>query len=247
MSNEITVSEPPKGAAELAKLKPFRTLFLVLIIGSLTISAAFGIWVLLFGGNLGDTQWKILWTTLLVAAGSAICLVAFTSFVRAPKIIGIIAIILAIVSMLISVIYFVWLDWQVTSSLPEVVQETVLKVNGLGWLWAIIFAHAALILTLTFRNTAQKVILILLFLSTIAVGIMVSVVAIFELNTEESYFRILWSLIIVAVLFTIVLPVLTAISKGTPLPSKVLLNALASRAASEGKSVDVLLGELLGN
>ncbi|GEM_PF-3621103 len=227
------------------KLKPLRTVFLAVIIGALTISAAFGIWMLLFGGELGQLEYKILWTTLLIAAGSAICLVALSSFSRSPKILGVIAIVLALVATLISSIYYVWLGWEFYSQFSDEFNETVVKITGLSWLWAVIFAHAAIIMSLSIRTTLQKVLLAALFFSTLAIGVMVSVVAIFELYPEDWYYRVMWSLIILAVLLTIVVPVVASVAKAAPLPSRALLNELAGRAAVEGKSVDVLLKELL--
>lgn len=229
------------------KLKPLRTAFLVVVIGALTISAAFGIWLLLFGGELGELQFKILWTTLFIAAGATICLIALASFGRSPKILGLIAIVLALVATLISVIYYVWMGWEVYGKFSEEFNEVVIKVTGLSWLWAVLFVHAAFILNLVIKTPLQKVLLTVLFLSTAAVGIMVSIVAIFDLNPGDEYFRAMWALIILAVLLTIVAPVIASVVKSVPMPSRSLLNELAGRAELEGKSVDSLLKELLGN
>lgn len=227
----------------LKSLKPVSKTFLIIIIVALSIAAAFGIWILLFGGEMGEIQTKVLFTTLIVAALSAVCLIAFSSFSKSPKVFGIIAIVLGTIGSLIVLVRYIWFEDFFPYSSD--VEDLLIKIILLVVIWTIVSLHAALIFGMELKANLHRVLISVLIVSTVAVGLMFSIPLIFELNPEDLYFRIVFTLIILIVLLTVLLPILVAFSKQVTVPNKNLLHQLEYRATTEGKSVDQLLEELL--
>jgi hypothetical protein len=179
----------------------------IAIIVSLSITAVIGIFTLL-SGEFGDTQARILGTTLLIAAFSITTLCHLAVAGRALRIVGYVGIAVSIIALVAGI----FLIWQTLDDFNLVNQ--VFKAFAAFSVLAMSFAHANLLLLLGERK--RPVIRIGLF-TTVGLIAIVALLLILPIVTDgaipgdeaEAYARVVGIVAILDVLGTIVLPVMS--------------------------------------
>jgi len=184
------------------------------IIVSFSLAALVGI-IALLSGDFGETQGKIVLTTLLLGATSitALCHLAIAD--RAMRLVGFVGLAASAVS-LISGLILIWRDW----STDETVEW--FKIFAVAGVLAVSFAHANLLLLLAGRR--RQVIRIglmatLVMIAAVAVMIILPIVSDGEIpgiGNEEWYWRLFGVVGILDVLGTVVVPVLAIFVRDAP-------------------------------
>ncbi len=182
----------------------FKKTFLITMIVSLSISALIGIIVFLFG-DFGDTEFKLLMTTLTIGSYSLTglcCSVLYEKRKFIP---------LSLFGMAVSIIGFLFT--------VLVIWETIDIENDFTWKALIIFivlagstAHSCLLLLIKPEKSLVKGALsaTLIFISIVALMIVILVLDKTG-NIGEFYFRLLGVFAILDVLGTIVTPILNKV------------------------------------
>lgn len=175
------------------------------IIISFTAAAFVGILALL-GGDFGETQGKILLTTVLFGAFSitALCHLAIAD--RAMRVVGVIGLIASALG-LITGLVLIWSPWDSPGL------ENWFRVFGVAGVVAVSFAHANLLLLLAGRK--RPAIRYGLMATLVAIGI-VALMLILPIVTDgdipgedgDLYWRVFGVVAILDVLGTVVVPVL---------------------------------------
>ncbi|MFN3708418.1 hypothetical protein [Microcella sp.] len=183
------------------------------IIISFSAAAVVGI-VALLGGDFGETQGKILLTTVLFGAASitALCHLAIAD--RSMRIVAA-AGLLASLAALVTGMVLIWRDW----NLPDL--DTWLQAFGVAGVLAVSLAHANLLLLLAGRR--RRPIRIGLAATLVAIGI-VAIMLILPIVTEgdipgddgDLYWRVFGVIAILDVLGTVVVPVLAIFVRDEP-------------------------------
>lgn len=228
------------------------------IIISFSAAAVVGI-VALLGGDFGETQGKILLTTVLFGAASitALCHLAIAD--RSMRIVAA-AGLLASLAALVTGMVLIWRDW----NLPDL--DTWLQAFGVAGVLAVSFAHANLLLLLAGRR--RRPIRIGLAATLVAIGV-VAIMLILPIMTEgdipgddgDLYWRVFGVIAILDVLGTVVVPVLAIFVRDEPRqsvpptaddPHSLTLTvpaeiggALRARASASGVPVEVVAVEVL--
>ena len=181
----------------------YRKYFLRTLIMALVISAAIGI-VIFLVGDFGETEVKLLLTTLAIAGFSLTGLSSSTIHYRAGF--GL----FAVIGMLISVLGFLStmvLIWEIVD--PDDMWQIVLIFIILS----VSIAHSSLLFQLRPKSKNIKYALIgtIIFISIVALMLVKSTINEFE--EDEFYFRLLGVFAILDVLGTIATPILNRITE----------------------------------
>ncbi len=184
------------------------------IIVSFSLAAVVGI-IALLSGDFGETQGKIVLTTLLLGAASitALCHLAIAD--RAMRLVGFVGLAASTVA-LVSGLVLIWRDWSTVETLEW------FKIFGVAGVLAVSFAHANLLLLLAGRR--RRVIRIglmvtLVMIAAVAIMIILPIVSdgqIPGIGAEEGYWRFFGVVGILDVLGTVVVPVLAIFVKDAP-------------------------------
>ena len=227
------------------------------IIISFSGAALVGI-VALLGGDFGETQGKILLTTVLFGAFSitALCHLAIAD--RAMRIVGVSGLLASGVA-LVTGLVLVWRDWE------DAGLEVWFRVFGAAAVLAVSFAHANLLLLLAGRRRAAirwGLAATLATIAVVAVMLILPIVTGGDIPGEDAgdvYWRVLGVIAILDVLGTVVVPVLAlflrdgatdstaghAEAAGVPHPLHVrlphdLAEAVRSRATQQGSDPETV-------
>lgn len=184
------------------------------IIVSFSLAAIVGI-IALLSGDFGETQGRIVLTTLLLGATSitALCHLAIAD--RAMRIVGFVGLAASTVT-LVAGLVLIWRDWDSPGF------DEWLKVFATAGIIAVSFAHANLLLLLAGRRRAVIRIGLMATLAMIAiVAIMIILPILSEgdipgVGNEEWYWRLFGVVGILDVLGTVVVPVLAIFVKDAP-------------------------------
>lgn len=184
------------------------------IIVSFSLAAVVGI-IALLSGDFGETQGRIILTTLLMGATSitALCHLAIAD--RAMRIVGFVGLGASAVT-LITGLVLIWRDW----SDPGL--EDWFKVFAVAGILAVSFAHANLLLLLAGRRRAvirYGLMVTLVMIAAVAIMIILPIVSEGEIpgyDNEEWYWRLFGVVGILDVLGTVVVPVLAIFVKDAP-------------------------------
>jgi len=176
------------------------------IIISFSGAALVGI-VALLGGDFGETQGKILLTTVLFGAFSitALCHLAIAD--RAMRIVGVSGLLASTVA-LVTGLVLIWRDW------GDVGLEVWFRMFGAAAVLAVSFAHANLLLLLAGRRRAAirwGLAVTLVTIAVVAVMLILPIVTDGDIPGEDAgdvYWRVLGVIAILDVLGTVVVPVL---------------------------------------
>lgn len=176
--------------------------FLVVLIIALSISALIGIFIFLLG-DFGDTEARILFTTLAIGAYSLTGLCCAALYEKRKS--GL----LAPLGMIISVaglLYTVALIWELSSFM---VLDDSLKVLVILIVLAFSTAHSSLLLLITPARTLVTTLLAatILFIAIVALMLITLVFDTVNENVGEFYYRLLGVFAILDVLGTIVTPI----------------------------------------
>ncbi len=176
------------------------------IIISFSGAAVVGI-IALLGGDFGETQGKILLTTVLFGAFSitALCHLAIAD--RAMRIVGVSGLLASGVA-LVTGLVLVWRDWDAQDGGLD-----WLKIFAAAGILAVSFAHANLLLLLAGRRRAAirwGLAATLVAIAVVAVMLIIPVVSDGEIPGQEGdlYWRVFGVIAILDVLGTVVVPVL---------------------------------------
>ena len=176
------------------------------IIISFSGAALVGI-IALLGGDFGETQGKILLTTVLFGAFSitALCHLAIAD--RAMRIVGVSGLLASGVA-LVTGLVLVWRDWDAQDGGLD-----WLKIFAAAGILAVSFAHANLLLLLAGRRRAAirwGLAATLVAIAVVAVMLIIPVVSDGEIPGQEAdlYWRVFGVIAILDVLGTVVVPVL---------------------------------------
>ena len=184
------------------------------IIVSFSLAAIVGI-IALLSGDFGETQGRIVLTTLLMGATSitALCHLAIAD--RAMRIVGLVGLAASTVT-LVSGLVLIWRDWNDSAF------EDWLKVFVTAGVLAVSFAHSNLLLLLAGRRRLViriGLMITLVMIATVAIMIILPVVSEGEIpgvNNEEWYWRLFGVVGILDVLGTVVVPVLAIFVRDAP-------------------------------
>src|SRR3989338_1505379 len=181
----------------------FKKIFLITMIISLSISALIGVFVFLFG-NFGETEFRLLMTTLTIVGYSLTglcCSVLYEKRKFAP---------LALFGIVISVIGFIYtilLIWEFI----DFWDEDSWKALIIFLVLAFSTAHSCLLLLIKSNKSLVNIALsaTLIFISIVALMLIIMVLNEFDLG--EFSFRLLGVFAILDVLGTIITPILNKV------------------------------------
>jgi len=184
------------------------------IVISFSLAAVVGI-IALLGGDFGETQGKIILTTLLMGATSitALCHLAIAD--RAMRLVGFVGLAASAVA-LVSGVVLIWRDWN------DPAFEDWLRVFATAGIVAVSFAHANLLLLLAGRRRRLiRVGLMVTLVMIAAVAIMIILPIVSEgqipgFANEDWYWRLFGVFGILDVLGTVVVPVMAIFVKDAP-------------------------------
>lgn len=202
-----------------------RTL-LQLAIGALCLAALVAIGILLFG-DFGETEGKILLTVVAVAGYSLLGLAATTSLGEKPVWLGPLGLAVSALGFVLAV-GLIWVA-------PE--GNVLGRLMGAFLILAIALAHAALLLLMTRRvdsgpvRTVRRATLAV----TSVVTVMVDVPLLLDWTLSEFYGRLLGAMIVLAVLGTLLVPILKKLSTGTATQSEWATSAAAADSTASGR------------
>jgi hypothetical protein len=216
------------------------------IIISFSLAAIVGI-IALFSGDFGETQGRIILTTLLLGATSitALCHLAIAD--RAMRLVGFVGLAASALA-LVTGLVMIWRDWNDSSF------DTWLKVFIVASILAVSFAHANLLLLLAGRRRRLIRIGLMVTLAMIAaVAIMITLPVVSEgdipgYENEAWYWRLFGVVGILDVLGTVVVPVLAIFVKDAPaiaVADSMGQDAALSAAGSTGRLTLELPAELV--
>lgn len=184
------------------------------IIVSFSLAAVVGI-IALLSGDFGETQGRIVLTTLLLGATSITALCHLAVADRAMRIVGFVGLAASTVTLATGLV-LIWRDWDSLGF------EDWLKIFATAGIIAVSFAHANLLLLLAGRRRAVIRIGLMITLAMIAiVAIMLIVPIVSEGDIpgsahEEWYWRLFGVVGILDVLGTVVVPVLAIFVRDAP-------------------------------
>lgn len=188
-----------------AAIRGARRIAIIAIITSLSFTAVVGIFTLLTG-EFGETQGKILLTTVLTAGFSIISLCHLAVTGRTLRVVGYTGIGVSVVAFILG-IALIWEDWQNFNS-----WEVLGRAFMIFSILSISFAHANLLLLLGGR---KRPVIRLGLLFTVASIALVSILIIIPILTDgdvpgengDAYWRVFGVIAILDVFGTIVVPV----------------------------------------
>lgn len=188
---------------------PIRKVIVRITIGSFSLAALLGIVALLSGGAFGETETRILLTTLLVGVVSIAVLCYLATAGRRSQPLGVAGGAVVLVP-LVTALLMIWGD---VRSGPD---ETVLKIFGVGAIVAATVAQACLLLALADRAlpTVRRLLAGTLVLAA-ALAVMTSLLVIGYDPGEDWFFRLLGVVAILDVLGTVVAAALMKFGAGS--------------------------------
>ena len=177
---------------------PVRRAILAVTIGSFSIAALMGITALLAGGSFGETEAKVLLTTLIVGCAS-VCVLCYLATGGTPyQVVGV-AGGAAVLVPVTTALMLVWRDWDLFDG-PT---EAVWKSFGVGTVVAATLAQMSLLLGLAWARRS----LALLLWPTLALAAVFAVLVSFMILNEAEdggLWRVLGVIAILDVLGTVV-------------------------------------------
>lgn len=186
---------------------PIRTAIVRVTIGSFSLAALMGIIALLSGGTFGETEGKILLSTLLVGVGSVLVLCYLASAGTTFQPVGVVGGVVVSVA-LTAALFMIWGSFE--GDPPEV----VIKTFGVGAILAATLAQASLLLALALRRPrlVRRLLTGTLALAAVLAGLTSALVL--GLEPHGPYFRLLGVVAILDVLGTVLVATLSRFGAG---------------------------------
>ncbi len=221
-------------------MKNLRGVVTKLVIASFSIAAALGIIALLGGGSFGDTEARILLTTIIIGVESVAVLCYLSVADRPSWLVG-------VVGGTVSMVPFgmaLWLTW---ADLGDA--ENLWEAFGSGVTIAASLAQVCLLLALVARPRIGPA-LIATFVSITVVAAMIVVAILDGSGLGDTYWRVFGVVAILDVLGTVVLAALAGFGRGRAEGEPALMSpAVESRvidaAASRGMTPSELISRAL--
>ncbi|MDO8338686.1 MAG: hypothetical protein Q7T15_10600 [Microcella sp.] len=210
----MTSTREPESDRRPGKVGIARRAAVYAIIVSFSLAAVVGI-IALLSGEFGETQGRILLTTVLLGATSitALCHLAIAD--RAMRVVGVVGLAASSVA-LVTGLVLIWREWDSPGF------DDLLKAFATAGVVAVSFAHANLLLLLAGRR--REVIRIglmvtLVMIAAVAIMIVLPIVSEGEIpgpRNEEWYWRLFGVVGILDALGTVVVPVLAIFLRDAP-------------------------------
>lgn len=257
---------------ETAVIGGIRRVAVVVIIVSFSLAAVLGI-IALLSGDWGDTQWKVLTTTLAVGSSSVLTLIVISALQRVTALLTVPAFVAIGCAFLLSLL-FIWvisewavIDWEWWYESGWL--DGLSKALALSWLFAVALAHTVLLLLVVRRDRrGLRVGLALTFAASAVVVGLITWGVLFGPDWSGEWFpRTLGVAAILVALGTVALPVASRLLQraaaepaaasgapdaaqaapalSAPALSAAVLTELTARAAAEGVTPEQLLRRLL--
>lgn len=182
---------------------------LVMVIGALCLAALVAIGLLLFG-NFGETEGKILLTTLAFAGYSLLGLAATSALGREPTWLGPLGLVVSAIGFVLCV-SLIWVG-------PE--SELLGRLMGAFLVLGVAIAHASLLRFMT-RDVSEGSVVTVRAATLVASSTLSAMIIVLILSGWEPggvYFRILGVVAVLAVLGSLLVPVLWKLAGGTLAP-----------------------------
>jgi hypothetical protein len=221
---------------------PVRSWIVRITIGSFSLAALMGVIALLGGGELGETEGRVLLTTLLVGTASVHVLCYLATADGPYRLVGVAGGVVVLAPVL-TALYMIWGSWD--SDLPE----AVVKTFGVGAIVAATLAQACLLLVIGTRRS--RLVGRLLAATLVMAGVLACLISAIVLDVAPDtfgYARVLGIVAILDVLGTVVVAALGKFGGPGPgaTPSRLvvppdLTARILSRAAASGQAPDDLL------
>lgn len=221
-------------------MKGLRGTVVKIVIGSFSLAALLGIIALLGGGSFGETEGKILLTTVIVGLESVAVLCYLSLAGRSTAWVGIAGGVVSVVPFVLALL----LTWEAIDG-----DESWGQAFGVGVTLAASIAQVCLLLALVGRHRIGPA----LIATLAAIGVVAAMISIAIINGDDlggTYWRAFGVVAILDVLGTVVLSALAAFGRGRPRGEPELLTpALESRvidaAAKRGLSPSELISQAL--
>jgi F0F1-type ATP synthase assembly protein I len=176
---------------------PVRRAILALVIGSFSIAALMGV-VALLTGDFGETQGKVLLTTLVVGCAS-ICVLCYLATGGTPyQFVGLLGGV-AVVVPVVTAMMLIWRDWDAFDE-PS---EALLKSFGIGVVVAVTLAQMSMLLALAWARRNLTWLLWPTLALAVVLAALISSMILRESDTEGLW-RVLGVVAILDVLGTVV-------------------------------------------
>ena len=227
-------------------MKDFRRFVVILVIGSFSVAALLGIIALLGGGELGETEGRVLLTTVIVGVESIAVLCYLAVAGHRTSLVGLIGGLVSMVPFGIAL----WLTW----GGADLDSDALWDAFGVGVTVAATLAHACLLLALD-RGRLR----LMLAGTLVAMAIVAAMICNAILNGEnlgDLYWRTFGVVAILDVLGTVVFAALGLFSRRakaegepdlmTPALESRVLDAARSRGVSPNQLISDALDNLLG-
>ncbi|MDQ3157485.1 MAG: ribbon-helix-helix domain-containing protein [Actinomycetota bacterium] len=225
-------------------MKELRSLVVKLVIGSFSVAALMGIIALLAGGSFGETEGRILLTTVIVGVTSIAVLCYLATAGKLFQVVGLIGGVTVFVPFAVAL----WLTW-----FDENGDSVIWRIFGIGVTVSASIAQACLLLALAYdsRPIVRRLLLgTLALIAVIAVLIIIPIVDGSDLT--DTYWRFFGVVAILDVLGTITVAALQKFlpedrqqAGREPLLSTALDSRIADAARARGVSRAELLTEAL--
>jgi hypothetical protein len=224
----------------MSDMKNLRGLVTKLVIASFTIAALLGIIALLGGGAFGDTEAKILLTTVIIGVESLAVLCYLSVAERPAWLVGVLGGAVSLVPFGIAL----WLTW---ADLDDA--DDLWQAFGSGVTIAASLAQVCLLLALVGRHRIGPALISTLVAIAVVAG-MIIVAIVDGSGLDDTFWRIFGVVAILDVLGTVVLSALAAFGNGRPSGEPELMTtAVESRvieaAAKRGMSPSDLISQAL--
>jgi hypothetical protein len=219
-------------------MRDLRRLVAALVIGSFSIAALFGIIALIGGGELGETEGRVLLTTVIVGVESIAMLCYLSVASRRTALVGL----LGGLTSLLPFGLALWFTWAESDS-------TVLwQTFGVGVTIAATLAQACLLLAL--HQGGRTLLLVATLAAMAVVAAMISNAIVNGENLGDLYWRLFGVVAILDVLGTVVFAALGLFSrraKGDDGEADLITPALEARVAEAARSRGVSASQLISD
>jgi hypothetical protein len=226
---------------EIRTIKGARRIAVWGVVVSLVITAIIGIYTII-SGEFGETQGKVMLTTLSVAAFSVLSLCHLAVFGRDVKIVGWIGIGTSGIALVLSTV-LIWWDWNDYMFTASDLYMNITKSFAITALVAVSLAHANLMLLLRsaplrwIRVALDIALVLITIVPTLVIPVILSDGNFPPMSFQDVYWRFFGVILILDALATIALPVTTLIVRSQRRVADPVVTPTAS-----AKSVTVSLG-----
>lgn len=221
-------------------MKNLRGIVVKIVIASFSLAALLGIIALLSGGDFGDTEAKILLTTVIVGVESVAVLCYLSIAQRPTAWIGALGGLVSLVPFALGML----LTWEVIDD-----RDGLWQAFGVGVTVAASIAQVCLLLALVGRDRISAALAATLACIAV-VAVMISIAIVNGEDLDDTYWRVFGVIAILDVLGTVVLSALAAFGRGRPQAEPDLLSAavesrIVDAAAKRGVSPTELVSQAL--